>query len=264
MNSSSLVISKSRLLQAPLSCSKFDSRRGASSFPDIHLMIIHPSYIHIPPPKESSLIRLRPKMRKITKDSHLDLLRTDVLPSLQQRGLIAHSVATNAGSWKGIIRMPERLGQWGDRAERLVGMDKVEGHFRWMIIKYDARRLCLLCRVFMSLIMPSFVPYRSRGAYLLALTGDSVFYNDLRLHAERLGLLLNEYGLWKWNSSRLSSHPNGGDEGFVGDASEKGYWSLVESSTERGILEDLGLDFIDPTVRNYESISKHRRNLSAL
>ncbi len=101
-------------------------------------MITHPNFVHIPLPasppsrEESSVM---PKTRKITKDKYSNLLRADLLPSLQQRGLIAHSVNTNPGSWKGVIRMPEQLGQWGDRAERLAGIDKLEGHFRWMNMK---------------------------------------------------------------------------------------------------------------------------------
>jgi len=40
---------------------------------------------------------------------------------------------------------------------------------------------------------------RSRGSGLLALTGDANFFRHLRNKAHKLGLYLNEYGLWKWN-----------------------------------------------------------------
>ncbi len=106
-------------------------------------------------------------------------------------------------------------------------------------------------------MIPSFVPCKSRGAYLLAFTGDCDFYKHLSLQAKQLGLLLNEYGLWKWNLTNPPSHPD--DRNGDGE-SEKGFWSLVKSTTEQEILEELGLDFIDPTIRNYKSISAHRRN----
>ena len=101
-------------------------------------MITHPNFVHIPlpalPPSKAAY-SFMPKTRKVTRDKYSNLLRADLLPSLQQRGLIAHSVVTNPGTWKGVIRMPEQLGQWGDRAERLAGIDKLEGHFRWMTMK---------------------------------------------------------------------------------------------------------------------------------
>lgn len=62
---------------------------------------------------------------------------------------------------------------------------------------------------------------------------------------------LNEFGLWRWQS-------NGSDETEVEagtrKAPDKGYWELVKADTEEEILRELGLDFIEPTKRNFLNV----------
>jgi DNA polymerase beta len=95
------------------------------------------------------------------------------------------------------------------------------------------------------------VPWKSRGAALLALTGDIEFNRDIRTRAINLGLHLNEFGLWRWQS-------NGSEEAEVETATEKapekGYWELVKADTEEEILRELGLDFVEPTKRNFSNV----------
>jgi DNA polymerase beta len=95
------------------------------------------------------------------------------------------------------------------------------------------------------------VPWKSRGAALLALTGDIEFNRDIRTKAINLGMHLNEFGLWRWQS-------NGSEEAHVNEgaerASETGYWELVKADTEEQILRELGMDFIEPTKRNFSNV----------
>jgi DNA polymerase beta len=66
---------------------------------------------------------------------------------------------------------------------------------------------------------------------LLALTGDDEFDLHIQRKAVSLGMCLNEYGLWKSNSS---------DQ-----------WSLFEAGDEEAILNEIGMDFVDPEKRNF-------------
>lgn len=82
------------------------------------------------------------------------------------------------------------------------------------------------------------MPKESRGAALLALTGDTEYNRDLRFTAIKLGMRLNEFGLWRWS-----------------DDSE---WILVSSETEEAVLAELGKEWIDATKRNWEFIATKR------
>lgn len=93
---------------------------------------------------------------------------------------------------------------------------------------------------------------KSEGAARLALTGDAEFVRDMRVRAERLGMRLNEFGLWKWNPPDESPNEQG-----------SGFWELIRATTEEEILNMLGLEFIEPSKRNFAFLgvrgSKARR-----
>ena len=38
-----------------------------------------------------------------------------------------------------------------------------------------------------------------------------------------------------------------------------GYWSLAKSAREEEIFQELGMDFVDPTKRNFAFVSGKRR-----
>lgn len=82
------------------------------------------------------------------------------------------------------------------------------------------------------------------------LTGDAQFNRDLRLHAFKQGLHLNEYGLWRWNSTS----PVDSDQDLA-----TGYWELMRAETEEDILREIGFDYVDPTRRNFEYLGLHSR-----
>lgn len=110
---------------------------------------------------------------------------------------------------------------------------------------------------------------KSRGAALLALTGDTDFNRDIRMKAIKLGMHLNEFGLWRWNPSSTPPPSTTGskstpkkaelkskskeidpdpekeeDEDLesadMGLDSNNGFWELVRVDTEEEILESLG------------------------
>lgn len=87
----------------------------------------------------------------------------------------------------------------------------------------------------------SLIPKRSRGSALLALTGDTEYNRDLRYTAIKLGLRLNEFGLWRWKD-------------------EDNDWELVSSETEEGVLAELNKEWIDPERRNWGFVSGGRRS----
>ena len=105
----------------------------------------------------------------------------------------------------------------------------------------------------------SLVPQKSLGSALLFLTGDNEFHKDLSTRAQNIGMLFNHHGLWNWNSSQTESPaPNAESQSFVGTMND-GYWSLAKSTTEEEIFQELGMDFVDPTRRNFAFVSGKRR-----
>jgi DNA polymerase beta len=79
----------------------------------------------------------------------------------------------------------------------------------------------------------SLVPQKSKGAALLALTGDNEFWHDVCTRAARHGLLLNEFGLWRWVD--------------VGEGS----WELLCSESEEEIMDHIGMAYVPPEKRNF-------------
>lgn len=91
---------------------------------------------------------------------------------------------------------------------------------------------------------------KSRGAALLSLTGDSEFIRDLRLRANKMGMHLNEFGLWRWRSNTPS-------EGSSVDADHDiGFWELIKAETEEEIMDHLGMSYIDPVKRNFSYVAR--------
>jgi len=104
-------------------------------------MASHPDYIHVPLPTDAPPFtsypptKLRSRKRQSADSKRNGLLHTDVLPIYQKHGLIAETLSSSPATWEGVIRLPEQRGQWGERADRLAGIENSEGRFRRMIIK---------------------------------------------------------------------------------------------------------------------------------
>ena len=225
-------------------------------------MISHPDYVHVPLPTDAPPFtscpptKLRSRKRQVAEDRRNGFLHTDVLPIYQKHGLIAETLSSSPAAWDGVIRLPEQRGQWGQRADRLARIENSEGRFRRMRIKYVGQLNWSASSILNLSVTLSFVSHKCRGASLLILTGDTDFNKHISSQASRSGMLFNEHGLWKWNLNDVL--PPCTSEEDNGESLEKGYWSLVKSSSEEEILEELGLDFIEPVKRNFSFVSGKR------
>jgi len=120
----------------------------------------------------------------------------------------------------------------------------------------------------------SLAPPKSRGAAQIILTGDDEFVRVARLAAERRGMYLNEYGLWRWHSpeeavlesqsqsnadTSIPDRPQNDAEGAPVAAMGNGYWELVEGESEERILDELELGTIAPQRRNFRFLTSKKR-----
>jgi DNA polymerase beta len=99
------------------------------------------------------------------------------------------------------------------------------------------------------------------------LTGDEEFVRIARLAAARLGMYLDEYGLWRWHSSeeaalesqsqfQVQSNP---DTSAQHRPQNGGYWELVEGESEDRILDEIELGVIAPHRRNFGFLTSKKR-----
>ena len=65
-------------------------------------------------------------------DKEFSPLYNDVLPTLEERGLLAAYMMKGTKKWQGIVRLPEKdeQGDWGSRRDRLEGIENGLGTFR--------------------------------------------------------------------------------------------------------------------------------------
>jgi len=95
----------------------------------------------------------------------------------------------------------------------------------------------------------SAAPVKSRGAALIAWTGDQEFSKSTRIAAHKFGMYLDEVGLWKWHVEDKRD-PEQDGEGYR----ERGFWQLLQSSTEEEIFERLDMESLEPERRNFKFI----------
>jgi len=115
----------------------------------------------------------------------------------------------------------------------------------------------------------SLAPLKSRGAAQIVLTGDEEFVRIARLAAARLGMYLDEYGLWRWHSSEeavLESQSqfefqsqSDADTNAQQGPQNGGYWELVEGESEDRILGEIELGAIAPHRRNFRFLASKKR-----
>ncbi|KAF7298791.1 DNA polymerase [Mycena indigotica] len=203
-------------------------RRGSQDSSDIDLIILHPDHVHVPFPQTAQKRGAPPKSAR-------PLLKTNFLPPLTDRGLLAATLSAGDLKWQGIVRIPEAVTSNSDRSmqwqRRLAAIKAGEGSYRRLDINMVAQK--------------------SRGAALLAFTGDTEFNRQLRLRASKAGLHLNEFGLWRWNRNgdnidTIESEPGNGN----------GFWELVRSDTEEEVLSELGMSYLPPEERNLAKVIK--------
>ncbi|KAH7927820.1 Nucleotidyltransferase [Leucogyrophana mollusca] len=231
----------SRFISENISC-KFEIhlaggyRRGAESFSDIDMLLFHPSHVHVPTPPPPEGESVAPPRRQVmaafrngytpVREAQDSMLLRDVIEPLGNKGLIAAALTSGRRKWQGVVRIPEIVdGVWEDRGTRLQQLRSDLGTYKRMEL--------------------NFVPMKSKGAALLALTGDSEFNFDLRAKASRLGMHLNEYGLWRWQPDQPVL------DGEVGPSKGKGYWVFLQGESEAEIMKELGMEYVAPEKRNF-------------
>lgn len=145
-----------------------------------------------------------------------------------------------------------------DEYERLTGIRDKAGNFAHLDISCALSSSCFLTiAVYGANYAPRLLPMPSKGAALLMNTGDSDFNSFVRTTASRMGLQLNELGLWRWKevprpagvAPSEESSPNGESKPCT-----TGYWELLASRSEEDILEELGLDYVEPEKRNFSFV----------
>ncbi|KAJ6585344.1 hypothetical protein B0H19DRAFT_1109284 [Mycena capillaripes] len=206
------------------------SRRGAPNSSDIDLLILHPDHVHVPfPTVLPGNIKPPPGTRKRKGGTRPppSLLQLDVIAILESRGIIAATLSSGELKWQGMVLLPDpdaaiKDDQLAERKRRMDAIDNGEGVYRRMDI--------------------SLVAQKSRGAALVSLTGDTDFICDTRIRAHKVGMLLNEYGLWRWNENEEEPH--------------EGFWELVRAETEEEVLREVGMEYVEPTKRNFAALGK--------
>ncbi|KAF7327826.1 Carboxylic ester hydrolase [Mycena kentingensis (nom. inval.)] len=205
-------------------------RRGLATSSDIDLIVLHPEHVHVPFPAQTSAKaprRPRATRKNAASEAPRTLLQAELVPALTDRGLLAAALSSGDLKWQGIRR--SRRG---------------EGTYR---------RLDL-----------NLVAQKSRGAGLIAFTGDTDFNRELRMRAHKMGLHLNEFGLWRWNDNGLvasdaessgSDSESGSDSDTPRAPAHKGFWELLRTETEEGILSELGIKYLEPSERDYSSVT---------
>lgn len=227
------------------------SRRDVSSS-HVNLIVLHPfePQMSAPegsldretkprPPKPTRLYTMGQLFVNLTQSAQHTSLYADVVSPLESRGLVTATIAGGPQRWRGVVRIPLLManGDLEDRDERIRQIEKTEGRYTML----DILCVCISRSRWCSpLIHPSgsFVPRRCKGAALVTLTGDSDFVTDILGRAHRLGLCLNEYGLWKWH-----------DEGF---------WEFMHGDEEEAIFRDVDMDFVVPERRNFGYLRRKR------
>ena len=120
------------------------SRRGMEKFQEIHAIVSHPDFVHVPlpldlpphiPAKSKTITKKKTGRRRKDEDIRTNLLHTDILPLLQQRGLISETLSHEFTSWQGVIRLPGPEAGWGSRIHRISAMENNDGEYRKMSIQ---------------------------------------------------------------------------------------------------------------------------------
>ncbi|KAJ3882542.1 hypothetical protein F5051DRAFT_435985 [Lentinula edodes] len=206
----------------------------------------------------------------------------EVVPALKAGGLVPQGdgsggdgeISVGQWKWTGVVRIPEVVNQGEEQGEG-------EGEGKLELESLRSRLLALRSphpntnpqNVFRKLDL-SMAPMPSKATALLFLTGDVEFVRDMRMRADRMGLVLNEFGLWRWDSEGDSEGEAEGEEGSAegegegeteGEEKEgeeegvpsptssdrHGSWTLIPTPTEHALFAALGIEYIPPEKRNF-------------
>ncbi|KAI5115357.1 hypothetical protein M0805_002244, partial [Coniferiporia weirii] len=228
-------------------------RRGLLTCADIDVIIFHPSCVYVPLPGEkpstgsrsSTLSGRSAKPMSATRARQDTFLRQFVLSPLERAGVIAATLSEGPQKWQGIVRVPDA--------------DEGEGR----AASVQRKRPSVFRRMDLSLF-----PVLSEGAALLATTGDKDFNLHLRGVASKMGLHLNEYGLWRRRPSPTRENSNGDGTPDPSPPSsgreEDDRWDLVASVTEQEVLRALEVNYVEPERRNFAYVMSRSEHGSLL
>ncbi|KAF9783387.1 hypothetical protein BJ322DRAFT_1070619 [Thelephora terrestris] len=232
-------------------------RRGAPALTEpIELLIVDEHYTDpipspphpytLPPPSACRPTRSKAPFAQYYTDNEAKaksgLLRKIIRP-LERMGVVSDTTIPAANVWQGWLRVPKKSGDvWETRRERIAGIGSLYGDFHRVNITY--------------------VPKKSKGATLLALTGDGYYYLDCRRKAVQAMLYLNEWGLWQWEHDeealaqfQTSDAPfeknSLGSMWAIDSDGDKGRWVHLECYEEEHILDAIGAEYVPPHKRNF-------------
>ncbi|KAK0202054.1 hypothetical protein DFS33DRAFT_1351717, partial [Desarmillaria ectypa] len=234
-------------------------RRNFPFSSEIDLILLHPSFniIPLPPPPDKTLRfprkgradKVYGKYAQKQFGSKSPLLTT-VIPTLKVQGLIAKEVKmSGADKWDGIVRVPEFSadGQPESLESRVSAIKRKEGRYRRLTI--------------------NLVPWECRGPALLALTGDMEFVRQVHDRADKLGLFLDGNGLWRWHENKnfdgatpIKRRRGRPPKDSKADDESQGKWELVTRGSEKDILSELGMAYVEPSKRNYSYLLSKATN----
>ncbi|KAL0069138.1 hypothetical protein AAF712_003824 [Marasmius tenuissimus] len=173
-----------------------------------------------------------------TEELALDFLTSQLVPELITKGIISDTVTSFARRWTGFVRIPQDEDGEADsprsvRIARTSAIKSLQGRFVQMEM--------------------SLVPEKSLGAALLMTTGDQEFIRTVQRRALKMGMLLNEFGLWQWKEAASEPSPN----------TPSGYWKFMTASdSEEGIFAELGMEVVLPHKRNYSHLRQQDKKAS--
>ncbi|GAW01126.1 dna polymerase beta [Lentinula edodes] len=170
----------------------------------------------------------------------------EVVPALKAGGLVPQGdgsdgeISVGQWKWTGVVRVPEVVNQGeeeGGEGEGELELESLRSRLLALRTPHNPQN------VFRKLDL-SMAPMPSKATALLFLTGDVEFVRDMRMRADRMGLVLNEFGLWRWDEE-------GDAEGEEGGLPTFGSWTLIPTPTEHALFAALGIEYIPPEKRNY-------------
>ncbi|KAJ4482371.1 hypothetical protein J3R30DRAFT_3458675 [Lentinula aciculospora] len=282
----------------PSSASAFDSSSSIDA--DSNSDYLTNLSLNIPLPRKPSVYSTQKHSSKPDRRGRVDLafrspstltsvkrnsmFLNQVVPALKAGGLVAlgdlAEISVGQWKWTGIVRVPQAKDANSSEEEQSVEVsreDKEEVEKPLESLGSRLRSLRSESGIFRKLDL-SIAPLPSRATALLFLTGDVEFVRDMRMRANRMGLLLNEFGLWRWEKEEEEEEeivktddetpparrPSPGRPRLPYKAPQ-GKYSLLPTPTEYSLFASLGLDYIPPEKRNYSFLlSKYSKKSGRL
>ena len=196
------------------------------------------------------------------------VLLNKIIGPLEDLGVVSETTTPGTNLWQGWVRVPKKGESWELKNERINGVQKLDGDFHRVNLAYvpSSESALGIQPLILSLSRSCrYIPKRSRGSALLALTGDDDYWYYCKQKAIQVGLYLNEWGLWEWEPDSQSlarfqssdaPHKKTSLGAMWGSETEadEGRWILLESTEEEQILNTIGVEYAPPDKRNFRFI----------